>query len=108
MLVPSTRQRIDISRVLLDNKFIRGYAEIPDTPQAKLLIQLAYTPDDESHLTNIKRISRPGLRQYGGREELRLRLREMGIRIISTSRGVMSDKDAVAQGIGGEILCHVW
>ncbi len=108
VLMPATRVRRDISQVLLENNFIRGYTEIPDKPQSKLLVQLAYTPDQESHITNIQRVSRPGLRKYNGREELRLELREMGIRIVSTSRGIMSDQDAVAQGIGGEVLCHVW
>lgn len=106
--VPFTGVRREIARVLLENNFIRAYSEIPASPQAKLLIQLRYTPAQESYITNIRRISRPGLRRYLGREELRLSRREMGMLIISTSRGIMSDKDAIEQGIGGEAICRVW
>ena len=106
--VPSTGARKEIARVLVENNFIRACTEIPASPQPKLLIQLRYSPTQESYITNIRRISRPGLRRYMGRDELRLGQREMGMLIISTSRGLMSDKDAVAQGIGGEAICRVW
>ncbi len=105
---PSTGVRKEISRVLLENNFIRAFTEVPASPQAKLLIQLRYTPAQESFITNIRRISRPGLRRYMGQEELRLKQREMGMLIVSTSRGIMSDADAVSQGIGGEALCRIW
>jgi small subunit ribosomal protein S8 len=106
--MPSTQIRREIARVLLENRFIRGYAEVPSRPQNQLQIQMRYTPGQDGVITNIRRISRPGLRRYMGCEELRLGLREMGMVIVSTSRGVMSDGDAVAQGIGGEVLCRVW
>jgi len=106
--VPSTSVRKEIARVLLENNFIRAYAEVPASPQPKLFIHLRYTPAQESLITSIDRISRPGLRRYMGREELRLSQRDMGILIVSTSRGIMSDADAVAQGIGGETLCRIW
>jgi len=106
--VPYTSARKEIAEVLLGTRYIRGYTEIPDQPQSKLMIRLRYTPTQESVITGIRRISKPGLRTYMGREELRLRLREMGMLVVSTSRGVMSDKKAVAEGIGGEVLCRVW
>jgi small subunit ribosomal protein S8 len=106
--VPSTGVRKEIARVLLENNFIRAYTEIPACPQPKLLIRLRYTPAQESYITNIRRLSRPGLRKYVERDELRLGRRQMGMLIISTSRGVMSDKEAIAQGIGGEAICRVW
>jgi len=106
--VPITGIRREIARVLLENRFIRGYTEIPAHPQGELQIQLRYTPAQGCIITNIRRISRPGLRRYMGSEELRLGLREMGMTIVSTSRGVMSGNDAVAQGIGGEVLCRIW
>lgn len=106
--VPSTSVRKEIARVLLENNFIRGCTEISASPQPKLLVQLRYTPAQESYITCIDRISRPGLRRYMGREELRLGQRDMGMLVISTSRGIMSDADAVAQGIGGEAICRIW
>lgn len=106
--VPATGVRKEIARVLVENNFIRACTEIPASPQPKLLIQLRYTPTQESFITNISRISRPGLRKYVGRDELQLRQREMGMLIISTSRGMMSDAEAIAQGIGGEAICRVW
>ncbi len=106
--VPSTGVRKEIARVLLENNFIRAYTEIPARLQPNLLIRLRYTPAQESFITNIRRLSRPGLRKYVGRDELRLGRREMGMLIISTSRGVMSDKEAIAQGIGGEAICRIW
>ncbi len=107
-IVPSTRVRKEIARVLLQNRFIRAYAEIPASPQPKLLIQMRYTPAQESVITGIRRLSRPGLRNYRGCDELRRGRREMGIIIVSTSRGVMSDREAVSAGIGGEAICRVW
>jgi len=106
--VPYTSIRREIARVLLENRFIRGFTEIPAHPQGELQVQLRYTPAQDCMITNISRVSRPGLRRYKGCEELRLGLREMGMTIVSTSRGVMSDSDAVAQGIGGEVLCRIW
>jgi len=108
LMVPSTRMRKEIARVLLENRFIRGFTEISGSPQPSLLIQMRYTPAHESAITGIRRLSRPGLRNYRGRDELSLGRRKMGIIIVSTSRGVMSEKDAVAEGIGGEAICRVW
>jgi len=107
-IVPSSRMRKEVARVLLQNRFIRAYTEIPAFPQPKLLIQMRYTPAQESVITGIRRLSRPGLRNYRGCDELRQGRREMGIIIVSTSRGVMSDREAVNAGIGGEAICRVW
>lgn len=108
LLVPSTRIRKEITRVLQENRFIRGFTEIPGSPQSSLLIQLRYTPAHESAITGIRRLSRPGLRNYRRCDELNLGRRKMGTIIVSTSRGVMSEKDAIAEGIGGEAICRVW
>jgi len=108
LTMPSTRIRKDIARVLAENKYIRSVTEIPERPQPKLQIQLRYTPTQECVITGIRRMSSPGLRRYVARDELRRGLREMGMIIVSTPRGIMSDKDAVAAGIGGEAICRVW
>jgi len=108
LMVPSTKIRKELARVLLENRFIRGYSEVPGSPQSSLLIQLRYNPAHESAITGIRRLSRPGLRNYRGRDELSLGQRRMGIIVVSTPRGIMSDKDAVAEGIGGEAICRIW
>ena len=108
VIMPLTGIRREIARVLLENRFIRGFSELPGQPQKKLQLQLRSTPTQECVITGIRRLSRPGLRRYLPRDELRLGQREMGMIIVSTSRGVMSDKDAIAEGIGGEALCRVW
>jgi small subunit ribosomal protein S8 len=108
LTVPATRMRKEIARVLAENRYIRNVTEIAGRPQAKLQIQLRYTPTQDCVITGIRRLSKPGLRRYLGREDLRRGLREMGMVIVSTPRGLMSDKDAVAAGIGGEAIFRVW
>lgn len=106
--VPSTGIRREIARVLAENHYIRNYTEVPGHPQPGLMVHLRYTPAQECVITGLRRLSKPGLRRYMAREELQRGLREMGMIIVSTPRGVMSDKDAVAAGIGGEAICRVW
>ena len=87
---------------------MRGYAEQPDSQQGKLLVRLRYTPIQEPIINGLDRVSRPGLRRYATREQLRTLNRQMGMTIVSTSRGVMSGRQAVNDGIGGEVLCRIW
>jgi len=108
LMVPATRVRKELARVLTQNQYLRGFTEIPGHPQGKLQVQLRYTPTQECVITDIQRLSRPGLRRYIGREALRRGSREMGMIIVSTPRGMMSDRDAIAAGIGGEAICRIW
>lgn len=108
LAVPSTRIKREIVRVMLENHYLRGYAEQPQSPQDQLLIRLRYTPTQGPVLTGLRRLSKPGLRRYATRDEIKTHNRRMGLTIVSTSRGVMSGEQAVSQGIGGELLCEVW
>jgi len=105
--VPATGMKRELTKILLEHKFIAAYSEIQDNKQGVLRIQLAYT-DGESPIIGMKRISKPGRRVYVASDELPRVLNGLGIAIISTSKGVLTDRQAREQHIGGEVLCHVW
>jgi len=105
--VPASALKRELSRILLEEKFISGYTDIPDNKQGLLRIVLRST-DGVNAITGLKRISRPGLRVYVPARELPRVLNGLGIAIVSTSRGVMTEKTAAVRKVGGEVLCHVW
>jgi small subunit ribosomal protein S8 len=107
--VPASRLKGDICRVLLDEGFIRGYEREDDGKQGVLKIQLKYTGEDRRPaISEIRRVSRPSLRVYKGKKGARLVRSGLGISIVTTSRGVMTDRNARKENVGGEILCEVW
>jgi len=105
--VPASNLKRSLSRILSEQKFIGGYTEIADNKQGILRVTLRYA-DGVSSITGISRISRPGLRVYRPADELPRVLNGLGIAIISTSKGIMTDKEARQQKVGGEVLCQVW
>ena len=105
--VPSSSLKREISKILADQKYIGGFTEIKDTKQGILRIMLKYT-DGVSAITGLSRVSTPGLRRYVPAGELPRVLNGLGIALISTSRGLMTDKEARTQHVGGEVLCQVW
>jgi small subunit ribosomal protein S8 len=105
--IPASNLKRDISKILTDQKYIAGYTEISDSKQNVLRITLRYV-EGVGAITGLIRISKPGLRIYKSSDELPRVLNGLGIAVISTSKGIMTDKDARRQNIGGEILCHVW
>jgi small subunit ribosomal protein S8 len=105
--VPASNLKRELSRILLEEKFISGYTDIPDKKQGLLRIVLRST-DGVNAITGLKRVSRPGLRVYVPARELPRVLNGLGIAIVSTSRGVMTEKTATVRKVGGEVLCHVW
>jgi len=106
--IPASNIKKAIASILLEEGFVRNIEEIEDGKQGIIRLALKYTPNKSSVITGIKRISKPGLRVYAGKDELPKVLGGLGIAIISTSKGIMSDKKARAQGIGGEVLAFVW
>jgi len=108
VLVPSSRIKTDIAQILLDEGFIQGYEVTDERPQPNIRVWLKYDDKRRPILTNLKRVSKPGRRVYSGRRELPWVLSGMGVAIISTPKGLMTDREARRQGIGGEILCYVW
>jgi small subunit ribosomal protein S8 len=106
--VPASSLKREVVRVLHENHYIRGFTEVPDAVQNKLIIRLRYTPQKESVITGLQRVSRPGLRRYGNAVDMKTVGRQLGVTIVSTSHGVMTDQEATQRGIGGEMLCRVW
>lgn len=107
--VPASIMKKAIADILTNEGYIKGYEVIEDGVKSTMRITLKYGSDkNEKVITGIKRISKPGLRVFAGKEELPKVLGGLGIAIISTSKGVMTDKEARKLGIGGEVLAFVW
>ncbi len=106
---PASNIKKEIAKVLYDKGYILSYKFVEEGPQGKVLVALKYNPVTKiPAIKCVKRISTPGLRKYVGSKELPRVLNGLGISIISTSQGVMSDKEARANNLGGEVLCHVY
>ncbi len=106
--MPSSTVKVDIAKVLKDEGYIIDYRVIDDSVQGVLKVDLKYGPDSESAITGLKRVSKPGLRKYAKANAIPNVLNGLGIAIISTSKGVVTDKTARALNFGGEIICEVW
>lgn len=106
---PASNIKKEIAKVLYDKGYILSYKFVEEGPQGKVLVALKYNPVNKvAAIKCIKRVSTPGLRKYVSSKELPRVLNGLGIAIISTSQGVMSDKEARANNLGGEVLCHVY
>lgn len=106
--VPASNMKKSIARILMEEGYIRNYQIVDDCPQGTIRITLKYNTGKERVITGLKRVSKPGLRVYAGADELPKVLRGLGIAIISTSRGVMTDRKARELHVGGEVLAFVW
>lgn len=106
--IPKSNVKQAIAQLLLDEGYIKGVEVIDAVPQGTIRITLKYGANKERIISGLRRISKPGLRVYARAEELPRVLGGMGIAIVSTSRGIMTDKQARALGIGGEVLAYVW
>lgn len=106
--VPASTTKLAIARILLDEGYIKGYEVTEDGIKKNIHIVLKYGPNKQRVIVGIKRISRPGLRVYARKDELPKVLGGLGIAIVSTSRGIMTDREARKEGVGGEVLAYVW
>ena len=107
--VPASKMKIAIANILVDEGYIAKYDLVEDVNFKTIRITLKYGKDkNEKIISGLKRISKPGLRVYASKEELPKVLGGLGIAIISTNKGVITDKEARAQGVGGEVLAFVW
>ena len=106
--VPASNLKKAIAKILLDEGYIKSYEVVEDGTQGVIRIQLKYLAGKEKVISGLRRVSKPGLRVYVGADELPRVLRGLGIAIISTSKGVMTDKAARANHVGGEVLAFVW
>lgn len=106
--VPASNIKKSIVQILMDEGYIKSFEVIEDGKQGIIRIQLKYGAQKERVITGLKRISKPGLRVYANREEIPRVLGGLGIAVLSTSKGIMTDKSARMQKIGGEVICYVW
>ena len=106
--VPASNQKKAIAQILLDEGYIKSFEVVEDGTQGIIRIQLKYLAGKEKVISGLRRVSKPGLRVYAGADELPRVLKGLGIAIISTSKGVMADKKARANHVGGEVLAFVW
>ncbi len=107
--IPASNLKKDITKILFEKGYILNYKFVEDGPQGKIMIALKYDPVNKVNaIKKLKRVSTPGLRQYVGHKEMPRVLNGMGIAILSTSNGVMTDKEAREQKVGGEVLCYIY
>ena len=106
--IPASGMKKAIVQILLDEGYIKKFEVTEDGKQGMIKVWLKYSADKKQVIVGLKRVSKPGLRVYAGREELPRVLKGLGIAIISTSKGIMTDKKARRENIGGEVLAFVW
>ena len=106
--VPASKMKKAIAQILLDEGYIKSFEVVEGNTQGIIRIALKYVDNRQKAITGIKRVSKPGLRVYAGHEELPKVLGGLGIAIISTSKGIKTDKAARKEGLGGEVLAYVW
>lgn len=106
--MPTSKKLVEIARIMTEEGYVQGYEIIEGDPRGTLEITLKYGDKKSRVIRGIKRISKPGLRIYAGKDELPRVLGGLGTAVISTSKGVMTDRDARKQGIGGEVVAYIW
>lgn len=108
VVMPSSRIKADIARILTEEGFVEAYGVTDEKPQPKLVIRLKYSRDGKPVITDLERVSKPGRRMYAGAKEIPWVRSGLGITILTTPEGVMTGRQARKTGVGGEILCNVW
>ena len=106
--VPASRLKVEIAKILRNEGYIRNFRVLTNTKQNTIKIRLKYGPNRERVINQIKRVSKPGQRMYVGKDSIPRVLGGLGVAILSTSQGVMADRQARRLGVGGEVLCHIW
>ena len=108
VMIPSSKLKTEIARIFKEEGYIRNFKVVDDKKQGILSISLKYSDDNTSVISGIRRISRPGRRLYCTRDSIPKVLDGLGTAVISTSKGMMTDKRCADLGLGGEILCYIW
>ncbi|MBC7326672.1 30S ribosomal protein S8 [bacterium] len=108
VVVPASKLKVEIARILRKEGYIHDFQFVDDGKQGLLKIYLKYTPEGEPVITGLKRVSKPGGRVYVSKDEIPRVLNGLGIAILSTSKGVLTDREARRLGVGGEVICYVW
>ena len=105
---PASNMKRSIAKILLDEGYVKNVEEVEDGFNGKLVVTLKYTDDHRSVISGLERVSKPGLRSYSGAQTMPKVLGGFGIAIVSTNKGVMTDKQAKKANVGGEVLCYVY
>ena len=106
--VPASNMKKEIARILLQEGYITSYDLVEEGVQGKIVITLKYGPNGEKVISGLKRVSKPGLRIYAQKDKLPKVISGLGIAIISTNKGIVTDREARKLGVGGEVLAYVW
>ncbi|MEW6523263.1 MAG: 30S ribosomal protein S8 [Bacillota bacterium] len=106
--IPGSKMKKAVAQILKEEGFIRDFEWVDDEYQGRIRVYLKYGPNRTKVISGLKRISKPGLRVYASKEQIPRVLGGLGIAIISTSKGIMTDRQARAAGVGGEVLCYIW
>ncbi len=106
--IPYSQLKEEITKILVEYRYIQNFINIDDGKQGMIRIYLRYDEDENSVITKLKRVSKPGLRKYVKANEIPRVLNNLGIAILSTSKGVVTDREAREYGVGGEVLCYIW
>lgn len=106
--IPFSQLKEEVTKLLLDYRYINSYIKIDDGKQGLIRIYLKYDENEKSVISSLKKVSKPGLRHYVKANEIPRVLNNLGIAILSTSKGVVTDREAREFGVGGEVLCYVW
>ncbi len=108
VLIPASNIKLEIAKILKAQGYIQKYDLVDAKPQGQIRLHLRYTPEGKPVITGLRRVSRPGVRTYVGADEIPRVMGGLGIAILSTSRGVLTDREARRRRVGGEVLCYVW
>jgi len=111
LVMPSSKLKLAVLRIMKEQGFIQNYDVIPDRPQPRVRIWLRYAGERKgrrSVISGLKRVSKPGCRIYVGHDEIPWVMSGLGIAILSTPKGVLTDREARKVGVGGEVMCYVW
>lgn len=106
--IPRSKVKLALVKLLKDEGFIEGYVELEDKKQGRIKVFLKYNADDEGVIRGLERVSRPGRRLYVGRDEIPRVRNGLGVAVLTTSKGLLTDRQARQAGVGGEVICHVW
>jgi small subunit ribosomal protein S8 len=106
--IPASRLKEQVARVLAREGYVQGFRLEGEDPKRSIVVEMKYGPDRERTISGLKRVSRPGRRVYADRDHLPRVLGGLGVSILSTSQGLLTDRQAARRGVGGEILCQVW
>lgn len=106
--IPGSKMKIEIAKVLKEEGYIHNYKFVSDQKQGKLRLYLKYGPDNNHSIYGLERVSKPSRRVYVNNKNIQPVLNGLGIAILSTSKGIMTDKAARRENIGGELICHIW